>query len=256
MASSHGKFVWYDLMTTDMPAAEKFYGRVVGWGAQDSGMPGQKYTLFTTPQRPVGGLMTIPDEARKAGAQPMWSGYIAVDDVDAYAAKVKRVGGAIHVPPEDIPTVGRFAMVSDPQGAVFALFKGSSEPPGDAAPGTQGHIGWHELHAADGGAAFDFYASQFGWTKAEAMDMGAMGVYQIFARNGTPTGGMMTKPAGMPHPMWLYYFYVDAIDAAAERVKAGGGEVTNGPMEVPGGQWIVQCLDPQGAMFALLGPRK
>ncbi len=256
MSEIKGKFVWYDLMTSDSKAAESFYRSVVGWDAKDSGMTDRSYTIFSMGPTMVAGLMPIPESARAMGAGPLWTGYIGVDDVDAYAARVKAAGGAIRRAPEDIPGVGRFSVVADPQGATFALFRGLGEPPAAAEAGSApGHIGWHELHAADGSAAFAFYSGLFGWTKAETMDMGPMGIYQMFAAGGAPIGGMMTKPPEIPVPLWLYYFNVADIDAAAERVDQGGGRVAHGPQQVPGGIWIVQCIDPQGGMFALVGQR-
>ena len=249
-------FVWYELMTSDAKAAEGFYRKVVGWTAQDSGQPGMNYTLLLAGEVPTAGLMTLPKEACDAGAKPGWTGYIGVDDVDAYAGRVTKAGGAVHVPPTDIPNVGRFAMVADPQGAVFCLFKGTSEMPQSAPdPNKPGQVGWHELMAVDGGKAFEFYAGLFGWTKDEAIDMGAMGRYQLFAAGGPAIGGMMNKMAEMPVPFWSYYFQVDRVGAALERLKSAGGKVINGPMEVPGGSWIVQGFDPQGAMFSLVSPK-
>jgi uncharacterized protein len=183
-------------------------------------------------------------------------GYIAVDDVKAYADKVKAAGGAIHRPPTEIPNVGTFAVAGDPHGAGFMLFKGNSTEAPAQDPMAQGHIGWHELHAGDGERAFAFYSGLFGWTKGEAMDMGAMGKYQLFKTKSGQQGGTMTKMPQDPAPFWLYYINVDAIDAAAERVKAAGGKILNGPMQVPTDRWIVQGLDPQGAMFALLAPKR
>jgi len=131
---------------------------------------------------------------------------------------------------------------------------------GDAPPelpiGTQGTVGWRELYAADGSSVFAFYEKMFGWTKAEAIDMGPMGIYQLFAAGDVPVGGIMTKPATIPMPCWGYYFNVDGIDAAAERVTAAGGTIINGPHQVPGGQWIVQCTDPQGAAFSLVATHR
>ncbi|MEO6928643.1 MAG: VOC family protein, partial [Casimicrobiaceae bacterium] len=174
-----------------------------------------------------------------------------------YATRVKQAGGTIHHPPDDIPGVGRFAVVADPQGAAFILFKGAGgAPPETAAAGAPGHIGWHELYAGSLEGAWAFYSTLFGWTKAEAIDMGPMGTYQLFSAGAEPIGGMMTKPAQTPHPCWLYYFNVDAIDAAAERVKANGGTVVNGPHEVPGPMYVVQCMDPQRAMFAMVAPKR
>ena len=249
-------FVWYELMTTDVKAAEGFYGKVVGWKPQDASQPTMAYTMFVVGETPVAGLMTLPPEACSAGARPGWIGYIGVDDVDAYADRVVKAGGQIHVPPTDIPNIGRFAMVADPQGTAFSLFKGVSEMPRPTVgPNTTGLIGWHELMAVDGEKAFAFYADLFGWAKGEAIDMGAMGHYQLFTAGDTAIGGMMTKPAEVPMSFWSYYFQVDAIGAALERLKQAGGTVINGPMEVPGGSWIVQGLDPQGAMFSLVSAK-
>jgi predicted enzyme related to lactoylglutathione lyase len=257
MSSSHGKFVWYELMTTDVKAAETFYRNVVGWGAQDASQPGMTYTMFTAGESPVAGLMDIPEDTKKMGARPGWIGYVAVDDVDATASQVFQAGGTVHRPPADIPGIGRFAIVADPQGPILALFKaaGDMQPPA-VAPGTPGHAGWRELIALDQEAAFAFYAKLFGWTKAEPFDMGPMGLYQIFKWGDEPIGGMMNKPPAVPAPFWTYYFYVDGIDAAAARAKEAGGQIVNGPHEVPGGDWIVQGLDPQGALFALLSKKR
>jgi predicted enzyme related to lactoylglutathione lyase len=253
-----GKFLWYELMTSDVKAAEVFYTKVVGWSARDAGMP-EPYTMFTLGKGedaiPVGGLMGTPPEAKAAGAPPAWTGYIGVEDVDAAARRIDGAGGKTIVPPTDIPHVGRFAIMLDPQGAAFALFKPGSEPPANVpAPGTPGTVGWHELMAADGPKAVEFYTSMFGWKKGEAMDMGPNGVYQIFELNGQQLGGIMTKPAAIPVPNWGYYINVDEIHAAIKRVNEAGGQVINGPMEVPGGSWIINGIDPQGAHFSLVAP--
>src|SRR5688572_4668357 len=248
-------FVWYELMTSDHDAAVRFYDTVVGWKPQAWGPPGA-YTLMNAGEAMIAGIMPLPEEARAAGARPGWVGYIGVDDVDAATDSVKKGGGAVHRAPADIPDMGRFSVVSDPQGAIFMLFTPRG---GEAAARDQmapGHVGWHELYAQDGAKAFDFYAGQFGWTKAEAMDTGPMGTYQLFAAGGQPIGGMMNKPAAVPKPAWLYYFNVPEIEAAITLIRDGVGQVINGPMEVPGGAWIVQGMDPQGAMFALVAPRR
>jgi predicted enzyme related to lactoylglutathione lyase len=256
MSNTHGTFVWYDVMTSDTKAAESFYHSVIGWDAKDSGMADRSYTLLSMGPTIVGGLMPIPKDASKAGVGPAWMGYIGVDDVDVYAKRVKAAGGAIHRDPEDIPGVGRFAVVGDPHGAGFMLFRGSSDQAVTPAPaGTPGHVGWRELHAGDREGAFAFYSDLFGWTKGEAVDMGPMGVYQTFAIHGAQAG-MMTKTPQTPAPFWLYYFNVEAVDSAVARVKDGGGQILFGPQQVPGGSWIVQCLDPQGAMFAVVGSKR
>jgi predicted enzyme related to lactoylglutathione lyase len=249
-----GKFVWYDQMSNDLPGAEKFYSKVVGWTIAPNTMNAQAYSLLQSGQTMVGGLMPIPEDAARTGVRPAWMGYIAVDDVKAYADKVKGAGGAIHRPPAEIPHVGAFAVASDPSGARFVLFKGNGGQAPEEDPSKPGHIGWRDLHGGDPESSFAFYSGLFGWTKGEAMDMGAMGTYQIFTTKGAQRGGMMRKTAHEPAARWRYYINVEAIDAAGERVKAAGGKVVNGPMEVPGGSWVLDGLDPQGAMFGLVAP--
>ncbi len=249
-----GKFVWYDQMSNDLPGAEKFYSKVVGWELAPNTMNAQTYTLLKAGETMVGGLMPIPQDA--AGVRPAWMGYIAVDDVKAYADKVKAAGGAIHRPPTAIPNVGTFAVAGDPSGAGFLLFKGEGGEAPIQDPMKPGHVGWHELHGGDPEKSFAFYSGLFGWTKGEALNMGAMGAYQIFSTGGQQSGGMMKKMDQEPMAHWLYYISVDAIDAAQERVKSAGGQVIHGPMEVPGGAWIINGLDPQGAMFALVAPKR
>jgi len=254
--STHSTFVWHELMTTDPVAATAFYTAVIGWKAQDSGMSEVPYTILSVGETPIGGLMELPIDARANGARPGWIGYIGVDDVDACAMRIKDAGGKQHRAPADIPGVGRFAVVADPQGAAFVLFKAASdEMPAPPPMGTPGTIGWNELQATDRDSAFAFYADIFGWTKGEAVDMGQMGIYQLFKTGGeSAVGGMMNRMPMLPMPFWAYYISVEEINAAIGRVTAHGGQIVNGPHQVPGGSWIAHGLDPQGAMFALVGP--
>src|SRR5215470_7760234 len=257
MSNYHGKFIWYDVMSNDVKATQAFYTKALGWSARDAGMGNGPYTLLSTGAADVGGLMPIPEDARKRGVPPCWTGYVAVDDVDDYAVRVKKAGGKVQRGPEDIPGVGRFAVVADPHGAVFIIMKGNSEQgPPQVAADAPGHVGWRELQAGDGKAAFAFYSSLFGWKKSDAIDMGKMGVYQTFSTGGDAVGGMMTKMPEAPWPFWLYYFNVEALDAAVARVKKAGGKIALEPQQVPTGQWIAQCTDPQGAMFGLLAPTR
>jgi hypothetical protein len=255
-----GKFCWCEWMGDDVKAAADFYAHVVGWNAKDSQIPGTRpYTVLSAGGAAVAGMMAMPPDAKAMGVPSCWVGYVWVEDVDAMAAKLTAAGGSVKRPASDIPGVGRFAVVTDPQGAYFMLFHESGgNPPAPPAPETPGLVGWRELHAGDGAAAFAFYSGLFGWTKRQAMDMGAMGVYQLFGFAGGDSdyGGVMTRMQQMPAPMWLYYFNVPAIDAAAERVRANGGKIANGPIEVPGGHWIVQGFDPEGALFALVAPKR
>jgi uncharacterized protein len=255
MANSHGRFVWYELATTDMEAAKAFYAEVMGWTAQDAPVAGSAYTLFVNRGAPVSGLLGLPEEARRSGLRPSWLGYVGVDDVDEVAERIEALGGAVHVPPTETPNISRFCVAADPQQATFALFKwldADHEQPAELS--TPGRVGWHELLAADWEKAWVFYRALFGWQKVDA-DSSAMGTYHLFSAGGEPIGGMFTKPPAAPVPFWLYYFNVGDIDAAIRRVKACGGTIIEGLIEVPGDRWIVQCADPQGALFALTGKR-
>lgn len=255
MAGTQNPFVWYELLSGDVAAAKSFYANVVGWSFQDMPMPGMTYTLLQMGGTPVAGLMPLPTEACAAGMRPCWVGYVRVDDVDSAAATVKRLGGRVMGEPRDIPGVGRFAIVTDPQGAAFNLFK-PNQPGEGAAPNELGRVGWHELHTSDWPKAYEFYDALLGWSKGDSMDMGPMGTYQLFKIGDLPSGGMFNDPEAKPAPFWLYYFNVGDIDAAAKRVGDSGGKVLRGPNEVPGGNWVVHAADPQGAVFALHGPKK
>jgi predicted enzyme related to lactoylglutathione lyase len=257
MTSPTGKFVWYEYMGDDLQAAAEFYGAVVGWSIKDSGMAGFDYRIASAGPTMVAGMMTVPDEARKMGARPSWLGYVWVEDVDAALPPLRAAGGHVLKEPADIPGVGRFAVVADPYDAVFMLFRGApGDPPAPRPPETPGLVGWRELHAGDGERAFAFYSGLYGWTKERDFDMGPMGAYRIFNSAPEQSGGMMTRTPQTPASFWLYYFNVDGIDAAVQRVAQAGGKVANGPIEVPTGQWVAQAFDPQGAMFALVAPKR
>jgi predicted enzyme related to lactoylglutathione lyase len=249
-AGIRGKFVWHELLTTDLDAASSFYGRVVGWTTESS-PHNESYKLFVA-GKPMAGLMTLPDEAKAMGAPPCWMAYIGTPSVDATVREAVMLGGRVLVEGTDIPTIGRFAVLTDPQGAAFAIFTPIGEGGGSDHPGGLGDFSWHELITTDWQAGFAFYQRLFGWEKTEAMDMGPMGVYQMFGLGGRTMGGMFNKPAEMPAPPhWLPYALVKDARVAADLVRSAGGRVVNGPMEVPGGDWIVQFTDRQGVVFAV-----
>jgi predicted enzyme related to lactoylglutathione lyase len=262
MSDDHGRFIWYELMTPDLEAAKAFYGKVVGWTAQDLPMgdadhdrpDGHTYTMLEADGAGVGGAIALTDEHKVQGIPPNWTAYVCVDDCDAAAEKTKALGGSVMRPPRDVPGVGRLAIISDPHGAVTAIMK--PIPPSDARPraprGTPGHGAWHELYAGDAGADIPFYQELFGWTETGHFDMGPIGLYHLFGNADGQVGGIMTKPAQIPVACWNFCFEVDDADAAAERVKDAGGAVVNGPMDVPDGSRVVQVTDPQGVSFALV----
>jgi predicted enzyme related to lactoylglutathione lyase len=249
-------FCWYELMTTDTAAAGRFYSGVVGWDLEEGQGDMAFYTTFKTPGGVmIGGMMGISQDMAAHGMRPGWIGYVAVDDLDAATAKVAELGGTVHRPPSDIPGVGRFSVIADPFGAVVQLFHAASGFTMPADGKGSGFVAWRELMAGDLEKAWAFYSSLLGWTKDTDHDMGPMGAYRLFKTGGeNNAGGMMTKPASLPASFWTYYFSVDSVRAAAGRLTGAGGTVINGPMQVPGGDWVVQGTDPQGAMFSLHGP--
>jgi uncharacterized protein len=252
LVDQRGRFVWYELLTTDMPSAAAFYAEVIGWTVNDASSAELAYTLLTVGDAPVVGLMDLPEEGVRMGAMPRWLGYVAVDDMDARTAQIRRLGGAVLVSPTD-SNIGRIAVVADPQGATFALVTGltygQSQPSGLDEPG---RVGWHELLAEDRSKVFPFYAALLGWQRASAEGDPAS-VYELFSVAGQTIGGMLTKLPSVSHACWLHYFNVDDVGAAARRVNAGGGRVLQEPIALPGDSWIVRCVDPQGALFALQG---
>lgn len=253
-----GSNIWYELMTTDPDAATAFYGSVVGWtisdpigGDQDYRMIGRSDGGF------AGGVLGLTGEMQQHGARPIWLGYVGVDDVDATVSKIEAKGGKALMPAFDIPQ-GRIAMVADAQGNPFYVMK--PIPPADKPEGesdvfsatAEQRVGWNELTTSDPAAARDFYGDLFGWTSEDFMPMGELGEYRFFAHSGT-TIGAVCKPMPGGSSGWRYYIRVPSISAAIDAVKGGGGTVSMGPHEVPGGDHIIIGNDPQGAEFALVG---
>lgn len=242
-----GSFVWCELLTTDPAAAGPFYSKVVGWTTAPFG---PAYTTFNTKSGAVGGMMALPDDAKKMGAPPNWLMYVGTPNVDDTATRVAQLRGRVLKQPADIPGTGRFAVVQDPYGATFGIYTPNTPRAAKAKPDA-GEFSWFELYTPNPEGAWSFYQSLFGWEKTSAMDMGEMGVYQMFGRGGgIPNGGIMKPPPGAP-AAWLPYALVPDAKAAAARAQANGGKIINGPMEVPGGDWIAQGMDAQGAMFAV-----
>ena len=255
MANLHGSFIWYELLTPDADAAARFYGAVIGWQVRAAEGSDRGYRIFGLDGADVAGMMPIP--AGSGGMRPGWLGYIAVRDTDAAAAAVVEAGGAQHMPPTDIPGVGRFALLADPQGVPFYVMRGAMEGASTSFSQTRrGHCHWNELTTSDPGAALAFYTAQFGWEKGDAMPMGEMGDYQFITHGGTTIGAVMPQMPGGPPAAWNFYFGVEDIDVAARTVTGQGGTIHYGPAEVPGGVFIIVGSDPQGAPFGLVGPRK
>jgi predicted enzyme related to lactoylglutathione lyase len=263
-AAARGAFIWYELMTTDAAGAKRFYDPVVGWNiGTDQVAPGVDYRMINRSDGGMaGGLLQLTSEMQEGGARPMWLGYLHTDDVDAKIEEIKADGGGVMMNAWDQPGVGRLAMVTGPEGAVFYLMdpippEGDPNAKSDVFSVDQPqHVRWNELWSGDPAKSVDFYQRRFGWAQQGDMDMGAMGKYQFVWHKGVMIGAIMPRMPDVPASMWNFYIGVDDIDRAAEAVKSGGGQVVNGPMEIPGGEYALNGVDPQGALFGLVGPRK
>jgi len=254
LANDPGYFAWYELMTTDVTAAAAFYRNVVGWGTKADSTSRLPYTLFTAGEVPTAGLMELPAEGQKMGAMPRWMGYVGVRDVHAAADRIKRLGGAVYVPPTDT-NIGRISVVADPRGATFGVIDRPQVTPRQSAEaGKPGRIGWHELLATDVAKEVAFYCELFGWQRADT-DNHLTDAYVSLSAGGQVIGGAFKNPTEKALPFWLLYLNVDDLDAAAERVRAGGGQASLNDVELPGGSWVALCVDPQGAAFSLQGKK-
>jgi predicted enzyme related to lactoylglutathione lyase len=247
----HGQFVWYELTTPDPDASKRFYQPLVGWSTQAFD---NDYSMWTNGGQPIGGIFRLGPEQKAQGIPPNWMPYVEVNNVDESARQANSFGGTIVVPPTEIPNTGRFAVVQDPQGATFGIYKSSTKS--DPWDGTNrlGRFSWHELMTTDHKSAYEFYRKLFGWAKTSDVDMGpGVGLYQMYGLKGKDYGGMYNRPAEMAQvpPFWLPYIHVKDVRSATEAAKRSGAEVVNGPMEVPDGTWIVVLKDPTGAAIAL-----
>lgn len=243
-AFPRGRFCWHELSTTDTAAAKAFYPRITGWTPQ-VWPEDPAYTVWVNGETQVGGLMEGSGNAN-------WLPYVAVQDAEATTFRAEALGAVIVRPTVQVPSVGRIAVLEDPQGATFAILEPEGEAPGHDGVPEVGEFSWHELATTDYDAAMSFYSALFGWQRGAAMDMGPLGMYQIYSRAGRDLGGIYNKPPEMPAPpQWLCYVKVKNVGAAANLARQTGGQVLNGPMEVPGGDLIAQLADPQGAPFAV-----
>lgn len=245
----HGQFVWYELTTPDVDASRRFYPPITGWGTQQFD---KDYTMWTTGGVPFAGIFRLGPEQRQKGIPPNWMPYIEASNVDETARKATSLGGSVMHGPDDIPNTGRFAVLKDPQGAVFGIYKSNTGSRAWDGTPTLGRFSWHELMTTDYKKAFDFYRQLFGWEKTGEMDMGGGSMYFMYGMKGKMYGGIFTRPpemAGMA-PFWLTYVHVKDVKKAVDTATKAGAFVKQPPMEVPGG--LIAILgDPQGAAFAV-----
>jgi len=245
-----GKFVWHQLMSRDVPGAKDFYSRLVGWKTLPWPLD-PAYTVCHADAGPVAGIMEIPSDL-PSEVPSHWLQYIGTRDVDSTAQAAVRAGGSIVKAPSDMQGAGRYAVLKDPQGAVFAIIDPENAKPEAAGAPPLGAFSWHELATSDNEAAFAFYSGLFGWDAIQRMDMGPLGVYLIFGENGVQRGGIYIKPAENPGPpSWLPYVHVPNADEGYAVALSKGAKGTVPPMDVPNGGRIANVIDPAGASFAV-----
>lgn len=248
-----GTFSWVDLMTTDQPAAKKFYSTLFGWHINDMPMgPDSVYTMLELEGKSVAALSQMSPEQQEQGMPPVWNSYITVDNADKSAAKAKSLGGTIVAEPFDVFDAGRMAVIQDPTGAIFSVWQPKTHI-GASYVNYPNCLTWNELATTDREKANAFYEGLFGWTRND-QDMGDGVIYTSFMNNGRMNGGMMqmTEEWGGAPSHWMVYFAVEDVDASAAKVKELGGQVHVGPQDIPDTGRFAMVQDPQGAMFSII----
>ena len=246
-----GKFVWFELVTSDAKAAQAFYGEVLGWKAQAFSMGPSSYDMILagdTLDTMVGGYAPARD-----GGTARWLSYVSVEDVDAAAKAAAANGGRVVDPPSDVPGVGRRARIADPLGAEICPFRNAAGDPPDAPAAGSGRFFWNELHTPDPARVLPFYEKVIGHAH-RAVDMGAGGRYHILSRDGVDRAGASDylRPGVAPH--WLPYVAVDDVDATIARARALGAAIPVPPEEIPGIGRFGVLRDPAGAVLAVMKP--
>jgi predicted enzyme related to lactoylglutathione lyase len=260
MTNPQGTPIWYELLTDDPAKIAPFYKAVMDWTVAAHSGPGATGMDYRMMERAgggfAGGVMTLNDEMNAGGARPGWLIYFGVDDVDASLVKAQALGASVHMPATTMEGVGRMAMLADPQGASFYLMRGHMEGDSDVFSGmTPGGCCWNELSTSDVPAAVRFYGSLLGYGTDNFMPMGGDAKYVFIEIEGQAIGAIGPCQARAP-TAWLPYFRVaGTIDAAKDAVEANAGKMAMGPMEVPGGDWIIIASDPAGAAVGFVGAK-
>jgi predicted enzyme related to lactoylglutathione lyase len=246
-----GTFCWAELATSNQKAATSFYTQLFGWTAKESPMPdGSTYTMLEKDSQEVAALYQQDPTRTPPGVPPAWLAYVATDNADATAAKVKTSGGQVHAEPFDVQDYGRMAVCADPSGATFAIWQAKSHS-GVGRTQEPGSLAWLQLNAPDPGGSASFYSHVFGWNhRGDAMPQG--GEYVTWMKGSDQVGGGMPMPKGAGPAHWLLYFGSADVDADAARAQRLGGKAMVPPTDIPGVGRFSVLTDPQGAFFALV----
>lgn len=243
-----GRFVWYDLLTHDLPAVQRFYGRLFGWSFVGNLGENESYTLIRHHDVGIGGIVEV-DELEGGVSRARWIPSLSVADVDRAVEMTKEQGGTVYFDPEDVPDRGRLAVVADPQGAVVAFLRASGGDPPETEPRINGWL-WTELWTHDVSAAATFYRALVGYEE-EVVNIAVLKDYSVWTRGGEPRAGVRRLPWEEVQPNWLPYVRVDDPAVVAARVEGLGGRVLLAPSEQMRQGSVALIADPSGAVLAL-----
>lgn len=244
---------WADLMTTEREKAIAFYRGLFGWTeGDDAGPDMHHYTQLLLGGKPVAAVVDMVADTAAGGMTSTWATYIAVDDLDAVAAKVAPAGGTVAMPPMDVAKAGRMAMVTDPSGALVGLYQ-AGEHIGAELIYEAGTMGWNELATRDPEKALIFWHEVLGWTD-EPKTMGAVTYHEI-QNNGRTVAGCLPMEgerwAVDAASGWMVYFVVDDTDATAAKAADLGGIVHEAPADNPYGR-VAMLSEPTGGIFSVI----
>ena len=241
-----GHFCWIELGTTDPEAAKKFYSDVFGWEVKENDMGEMgKYYIFTKNGRDAGAMYKLMPDQQAQGIPPNWLSYVGVNSADESVEKARTLGGNVLQPPFDVFDFGRMSVLTDPQGAVFAVWE-AKQHWGVGVRDEADTLCWNELAARDAEGARQFYTGLFGWKTKISPE------YTEWYREDQAIGGMRTIGQGEPTPPnWMPYFMVDSVDATHDKITAAAGKSCMPPTDMPNVGRFAVVNDPQGAFFAL-----
>jgi len=242
---------WVELSgTPDIEASQSFYRELFGWEMPE--LPNSA-ELGGYRRAKKGGKDVAGVSPRMQDDQPaVWGTYVSVEDAKATMAKVAEAGGKVIAQPMDVAGLGTMAVFTDPTGAVCGIWQPGTFA-GAELVNESSTFGWNELGTRDTAKAKEFYGAVFGWG-ADQQDMGEMGTYTAWKVGEEMVGGMFDITGVVPDEVpahWLIYFMVEDLDASLEKVKEGGGDLRNGPIEIPIGRFAV-VADQFGAVFAVM----
>lgn len=246
--SKLGQFVWRENVTTDVAKAAAFYKGLFGWRLEEVPMGDFMYTLVYAGEKQVAGLMPMPKEAK--GVPSHWMSYVSVDDVDKTVVAATEAGGKVIMPAQDIPNIGRFALLQDPTGAMFTAWKSKSPEAGDAQP-KRHEFCWEQLSSPDVAKATAFYEKVLGWTSKSFGEGGGVVTYNA---GEAMVASAMPAPPGVP-PHWLTFVFVGKLADANQKVGELGGKVLMAEIPVPGMGAFSVIQDPAGATIGLFEER-